>query len=113
MSWQKSSLSSLKRAYRRLPQRILSSRTLLTSSTEILPLAHAHKANTLALPVPFEARSSRGSGGFSRTNSRAVVTNQCESPGNGLWPAGALLFNRATSYSPTHSRVQYHRGCRA
>jgi hypothetical protein len=26
---------------------------------------------------------------------------------------GLLFLIRATSYSPTHSRVQYHRGCRA
>ena len=39
------------------------------------------------------------------------VTNQTKTPLKAVKPkAGFFLFNRATSYSPTHSRVQYHRG---
>ena len=42
----------------------------------------------------------------------AYLQEKQKAPGT-LWEPGLIGFNRATSYSPTHLRVQYHRGCEA
>ena len=43
---------------------------------------------------------------------RLKVQPKAKSPGD-LAGRGFCFLIRATSYSPTHSRVQYHRGCKA